>query len=145
MLKRTQDTAVAGKRPIATPTLDSELDRFLHAPIGEANNEVPLIALSALARRHFDPWDEAADLARMSTESVVVKLAAVIASATAGASANRDSAANAARLNALLPQASGFGISRYDPSPKRPASDLSTLVIYLIVGGLIIASALLGH
>jgi hypothetical protein len=127
MLKRTQDTAVAGKRPI-----------------GEANNEVPLIALSALARRHFDPWDEAADLARMPRESVVVKLAAVIASATA-ASANGDSAANAARLNALLPQASGFGIPRYDPSPKRTAPDFSTLVIYLIVGGLIIASALLGH
>jgi len=43
-----------------------------------------------------------------------------------------------------IPDRAGFGIPRYDPSPKGTAPDLSTLVIYLIVGGLIIASALLG-
>ena len=46
--------------------LGSEFDDFLFAPIGEERNGMPLSVVSALARSDLDPWQEAAQLARLA-------------------------------------------------------------------------------
>jgi hypothetical protein len=43
----------------------SELEDFLHAPIGMEKDEMPLSVLSALARLGLDPWKEAAELSEL--------------------------------------------------------------------------------
>jgi hypothetical protein len=140
-LKLTQDTTVAARRTFVTPTPGSEFDKFLYAPIGETNDEMPLSVLSAFARQNVDPWAKAAELSLLPRESAIEKLAALIVLVTSGVSASGDPAAGAARLIALLPQA-GFGLSRYQSLPSGAPRDLMPTIIYLIVGGLIIASAL---
>lgn len=141
-LKPTQDTAVAVRRTIVTPAPGSEFDKFLYAPIGETHDEMPLSVLSAFARQNVDPWAKAAELSLLPRESAIEKLAALIVLVTSGVSASGDPAARAAHLIALLPRAAGFGLPRYQPSPNGAPRDLMTITIYLIVGGLIIASAL---
>jgi hypothetical protein len=125
--------------------LGSEFDNFLYAPIGEANDEMPFSVLSALARQNVDPWEEAAELAQLSTESAIVRLTSVITSATAGLSARSDATANAARLVALLPRSAGINIPWYDKSPNPAPRNFAPIIIYIIVGALIIVSALLGN
>jgi hypothetical protein len=83
--------------------LTSEFDDFLFAPIGEGRNDVPLSVLSALARLGIDPWEEAAELARVSREIATQRLASLIAALPDGPSAHLDSGRIAARLISLLP------------------------------------------
>lgn len=82
---------------------NSELGRFLYAPIGEEENGMVLTALSALARLGVDPWQEAASLTRLPTEAATDRLELVIAGLPNGRWAKSDAATIAARLIALLP------------------------------------------
>ena len=43
-----------------------DFDEFLYAPIGADASGNPVTLLSALARLDMDPWEEAANLARLS-------------------------------------------------------------------------------
>ena len=81
----------------------SEFDNFLFATIGEDRNEMPLSVLSALARLDIDPWQEAAELARVPAETATQRLALSIAALPDGPSAHLDPGMIAARLIALLP------------------------------------------
>ncbi|MDF2117845.1 hypothetical protein PY365_19885 [Roseiarcaceae bacterium H3SJ34-1] len=47
----------------------SKFDDFLFAPVGEDRNGMIVSLLSALARLDIDPWEEAAELARLPTEA----------------------------------------------------------------------------
>jgi hypothetical protein len=84
--------------------LGSEFDKFLFAPIGEDRNEMPLSVLSALARLDIDPWQEAAELARLPRETATQRLASSIAALRDGPSAFLEHGPIAARLIALLPR-----------------------------------------
>lgn len=91
--------------------LRSEFDAFLFAPIGEDNNNgMQLSVLSALARQDVDPWEEAARLACLPSETAAQKLASLIAELPGGRSGPLDPAMIAARLVALLPRKVGSGI-----------------------------------
>jgi hypothetical protein len=70
--------------------LGSEFDVFLFAPIGEDRNGMLLSVLSALARLHVDPWQEAAKLARLPREAATQRLASLIAALPDGPSAHLD-------------------------------------------------------
>lgn len=83
--------------------LGSEFDAFLFAPIGESGNGMPLTVLSALARQNVDPWQEAANLARLPREAATQRLTSWLAALSGGLSADRESGTIAARLIALLP------------------------------------------
>jgi hypothetical protein len=98
-------------------TLASEFDDFLFAPIGESRNDVPLSVLSALARLDIDPWQEAAELARVSRETATQRLASLIAAIPDGPSAQLDPRRIAARLIALLPGQPGSEISERGALP----------------------------
>jgi len=92
----------------------SPFDDFLYAPIDEDGNGM-LSVLSALTQLDFDPWQEAAELARLSADKATRRLAGLIASLPVSGSAPRDAGKIAARLVALLPR----GASINSPIPAR--------------------------
>ena len=102
--------SIAGRNPAVemtrTPSisvLGSEFDDFLFAPIGEDRNDTPLSVLSALARLDIDPWQEAAELARLPQETATQRLASSIAALPDGPSALLEPETISTRLIALLP------------------------------------------
>ena len=64
---------------------------------------MPLSVLSALARLGLDPWQEAAELARLPPDTATQRLVASIAAFSDGLSVHLEIRALAARLIALLP------------------------------------------
>ncbi|MFZ0425571.1 MAG: hypothetical protein WAL80_22060 [Xanthobacteraceae bacterium] len=90
-------------RSAAVSALGSEFNDFLFAPIGEDRNDMPLSVLSALARLGLDPWQEAAELARLPPETATQRLVASIAALSDGLTVHLDIRTIAARLIALLP------------------------------------------
>ena len=143
-IKGNKNSCTGIRHSAATSALGSEFDTFLYAPVGEVNDEMPFSVLSALARQNVDPWEEAAELAQLSKESAIVRLTSMISSVTPGQSTRSDPAANAARLVALLPPSAGSNIPSHDKSPDRLPRNVMPIIIYLIVGALIVGSALLG-
>jgi hypothetical protein len=77
--------------------------------MGEDRNGAPLSVVSALARLNVDPWEEAAELARLPVDAATQKLTSLIAALPVGSSAHADPGAMARRLVALL---------RSQPAPK---------------------------
>ena len=55
-----------------------EFSEFLYATVGADSSGNPVTLLSALARLDVDPWEEAANLARLSIESATHRLAALL-------------------------------------------------------------------
>jgi len=90
--------------------LRSEFDDFLFSRIGKDKNDTPLNVLSALARSGIDPWQEAAELARLPRETATQRLASSIAALPDRPSAYLEHEATAARLIALLPPKTGSEI-----------------------------------
>jgi hypothetical protein len=142
---RDQDSQVRTKRLIAIPPLRPEFDNFLYAPVGEPTDGMPLSVLSALARQNLDPWEEAAKLTRLSRESAIARLTAMIFTEPGDASPAHSSAANAARLIALLPCIDRFSIPAFGKSPGGRPRYILPIVFYLIVGAILLASALFGN
>lgn len=142
-LNKDRDSEGRTKRPAAIPPLHPEFDDFLYAPIGEFNDEMSFSVLSAFARQNLDPWEEAAKLTQLSRESAIVRLTSMISSEALGPSAP-PSPVTAARLVALLPPSDGFNIPFFDRSPSGAPRNFSPIIFYLIVGAIILASALLG-
>jgi len=85
-----------------TATLRTDLNEFLFAPVGEDAAGNPLTLLTVLARLDIDPWDEAADLARLSRESAVKKLVVRLEALPNALLPPADNTALATRLIALL-------------------------------------------
>ncbi|MEP7063011.1 MAG: hypothetical protein ABI881_11490 [Betaproteobacteria bacterium] len=87
-------------------TFNPEFDGFLMATIGgDSNNSgMQLSVLSALARLDVDPWQEAAELSRLPSETAIRKLTSLIAALPNGPSTRLDAGTIAARLIPLLPR-----------------------------------------
>jgi hypothetical protein len=83
--------------------INSELNGFLFAPIGEEENGTQLTVLSALSRLALDPWGEAARLSDLPKEMAVTALAATITRLPTGRWEPSDIRVIAARLVQLLP------------------------------------------
>ena len=95
-------------RSISVSQLGTEFNAFLFAPVGEDRNGMPLSVLSALARQNVDPWQEAAELARLPEELSVRRLTALIGVLPEGPTPRQNPKTTAARLIALLPRVTGF-------------------------------------
>jgi hypothetical protein len=115
----------------------SEFDSFLFAPVGESDSGTPITVLSALARLDFDPWQEAAELARLPKDVARGKLAKIVAAIPGLSADRRQPGSIAARLVALLPGSASAtmpetvaGVPVARPGTKRP---LNFLVMWAIV------------
>src|SRR5476649_2260693 len=78
-------------------------DAFLFAPVGDDKNGMQLSVLSALARLDVDPWQEAADLARLPRSTAIERLASLVAALPGRPASQLDPGTIAVRLIALLP------------------------------------------
>jgi hypothetical protein len=142
--KKIQDPEMRAKRVARIRALGSEFDAFLYAPIGKPDDDMSPSVLSVLARQNIDAWEEAATLTQLSRASATVRLASIISPMTTGPS-EPATAATAARLIALLPQPGVFNMSHFEKSPAGSPRNFTPIIIYIIMGVLIIATALLGY
>ena len=86
-----------------------EFNDFLYAPIVPEKSEMPLSVLSALSRLDVDPWQEAAELSELPTDTATQRLVSLLARLPGGRWAQADSWAIADRLIGLLPRGSSKG------------------------------------
>jgi hypothetical protein len=98
-------------RPVAEPSLKSEFNAFLFAPIGflfapigKNSNGMQVSVLSGLAQSELDPWAEAAELALLPGNSAIERLALLIGKMPDKGWAYPEPVAVATRLIALLPK-----------------------------------------
>ena len=91
--------------------LGPEFNDFLFAPIGQAENGMPLSVLSAMARLDVDPWQEAAELAQLSRNAAAVRLATLIAELPNGPLPHQEPGVIATRLLTLLPRVRSSPVS----------------------------------
>jgi len=96
------------------PLIGAEFDKFLGAPIGDGQNGTPLTVLSALARLNVDPWQEAASLARMTTDAAATRLTALITALPDAPTKDVPVMTIAAGLVTLLPKAARFTVGPSD-------------------------------
>ena len=113
--------------------LGSEFDNFLFAPIVEDRNGMLLSVLSALARLDVDPWQEAAELARLPREAATKRLTLLIAALPGGPSTHQDPGTIAGRLIALLPRRPRSDISSRDTLPGASAVANSRILTFVII------------
>jgi hypothetical protein len=91
-------------RPVVEPSLKSEFNAFLFAPIGKNSDGMQVSVLSGLAQSELDPWAEATELALLPARSAVERLAFLIGKMPNKGWAYPNPAAVAPRLIALLPK-----------------------------------------
>jgi hypothetical protein len=121
--------------PVSLLNAQSEFDSFLFAPIGEDRKGTVVSVLSAFARLGFDPWQQAADIARLPREVAKTKLAAMIATLPGMSSSPAEPAVVASRLVALLPDPARPLAASRDAwlGADQPVDRLSPRFILLIV------------
>ena len=99
--------------PAQFSLLNSELNDFLFALVGEEQNGMPLSVVSALTRLGVDPWEEGARLAVMPKTLAAEALAPMIARLSSAPTRERDNLAIAQQLVRLLP------IQEHRTEPRR--------------------------
>jgi len=82
--------------------LRKDFDEFLFAPAGQDPDGMPVTLLTVLARLGVDPWEEAADLAHLSRETALQRLAARLEAMPNGPASAADTVNVATRLISLL-------------------------------------------
>ena len=105
--------------------LRKDFDEFLFAPVGVDASGMPLTLLSLLARLGIDPWEEAAELAHLSREPAMQRLASRLEAMPNGPASAADTVNIATRLIALLhraplPKAALPEVRSHRRRPRRP-------------------------
>jgi hypothetical protein len=120
----------------------SEFNAFLFASVGHDGNDQQLSVLSALARADVDPWQEAAELARMPGETATERLVSLIATVPGGLSTHPDPGTVAARLIALLPRKIHHPVTKKLAGTKlkggSPALIWGVFLVFLALGAVFI-------
>jgi len=133
-----------------TEPLRTDLNDFLFSPIANDASGMHLTVLSVLARSGVDPWDEAAKLAALSSESATQKIVQLLAQVPNGPTPGDQTASMAARLVAQLhspsaprlkPVTSSGTTSRgeelpplsFSALPARVKSTLYVLVVLIVI------------
>jgi hypothetical protein len=104
-----------------TAMLRKDFDEFLFASVGNDANGNPLTLLTVLARLGVDPWEEAADLAHLSREPAMQRLASRLEAMPNGPATAADTVSIATRLIAVLHRAP----SRKAALPEAPRPESS--------------------
>jgi hypothetical protein len=109
-----------------------EFDAFVYASIGEERNGMLLSVLSALARLDVDPWDEAAELTKMSPGAASQRLTSLIGSLPDKPSTLPEPLTIANRLVALLPRGAPLFVGP-DPATIRVGAAPTARDRYLVL------------
>ena len=123
-----------------TAPLRTDFDSFLFASVGDDANGQPLTLLTVLARLGVDPWEEAADLASLSSETAMQRLAARLESMPNGPASPEDTVNVASRLIKLLHRVPAPTPVRQARLPETPlhvkvvkqAKEIDPAIYYLI-------------
>lgn len=117
--------------------LRKDFDEFLFAPVGKDANGMPVTLLTVLARLGVDPWEEAADLAHLSREPAMQRLASRLEAMPNATGSAADTVNIAARLIALLHRAPARKVASPEAPHTARAAKLLTRVspaIYWLIG-----------
>jgi hypothetical protein len=117
----------------STTSLGLAYNAFLYATIHDEAGATPLSTVSALARLDIDPWEEAAELARLPRESATERLAGLLARLPGGQSGFADTETTAIRLVGLLPGRTGETWVLPERTPGAAAAFKLTLVATALV------------
>lgn len=114
--------------------LRKDFDEFLFAPVGQDFDGSPLTLATGLARLGFDPWEEAAELAKMAQEPAMQRLASRLEAMPNRTASVEDTVNATIRLFALLhrsvPQKAPLRVP--PPStPARPSQPVNVAVYWL--------------
>jgi hypothetical protein len=135
-----KDLMVEMTPSVSIPQLGSEFDDFLFAPVGGDVNGMTVSVLSALARLDVDPWQEAANLARLPGATAIERLTSLLMVLPGGISANPDPRTIAARLIALLPRRTGRAIASRETRPNTSRmTNFPTVARMVVINVLIVA------
>jgi len=121
--------------PARFSLLQSDLNDFLFASVGDEQNGMALNVISALTRLGIDPWEEAARLAALPKALAAEALAPMIARLPVGRPLPSDSVAISHRLVQLLPmygQAAPSTRQRLTVNDKRYFSVMLLLVCFAL-------------
>lgn len=117
--------------------LRKDFDDFLFAPVGIDSDGTPVTLLTVLARLGVDPWEEAAELAHLSREPAMQRLASRLEAMPNGPATAADTVSIATRLIALLHRApprkeplSGV----HEPPGTTSVSKGRSLAFYWLIG-----------
>lgn len=125
----------------------TDYDRFLYAYVGEDRNGSGVTVVSALARLGFDPWKEAAELAKLGQKAAQTRLEARLLKLQDVPALSLDHTSVAIKLILLLPRCST------EKAPKlirpatlnRPRVSTSWIFAVLIVGLVLLRVYFLAH
>jgi len=116
-----------------TAMLRKDFDEFLFAPVGQDFDGTPLTLATGLARLGFDPWEEAAELAKMAQEPAMQRLASRLEAMPNRSASVEDTVNATVRLFALLhrsvPQKSPLRVPL--PTPARESKPVNVAVYWL--------------
>ena len=122
--------------------LDTSLNDFLFATIGEEQSGMRLSVASALARRGFDPWTEAIRLAGLPRAKASEALAALIAAVPSAGWKPSEAPSIATRLSLLLP-ASGAPMpapgAKFSIHRAKAARRLLWLFYVIVIGAALLS------
>ncbi len=127
----------------------SALNPFLFADVGTQDGTGELTIASLFGRGGYDPWEEAARLARLPSGAAVASLAAIIAGAPSVLCSLPEATVMAERLVALLPaRSAGDVLVRVRrvpllPSVRLPFGWLATVALGLGVAVVLVAAWML--
>jgi len=114
----------------STTSLGLAYNPFLFASFGDAHAAGPISTVSALARLDIDPWQEAAELARLSKGVAIQRLALLLARLPGWSDAIPESQMAATRLIGLLPGHAGeVGAVSGQPNRLRAAASPTFVAI----------------
>jgi hypothetical protein len=126
-------------RSSARPGLESTYNAFLYAAVGEDKHGAPLTVLTALARQNVDPWDAAADLTKLPSETALRNLQSLLAALPGQTATIAEQAKVVSHLMALLPR----GVSVFTEPQKAwcplGSQDFSAFVKKVWLGTIYIA------
>jgi hypothetical protein len=125
-------------RPPFFALTDSDLNRFLLAPIGEELSGMTLSVFSGFARLDLDPWDEAERLAGLPAWKATEALASAIGRMS-GCWLPAEARRIAERLVPLLPHARSAPVRA---TPVSRQSQVQAWLIWLLVAALVVAATL---
>jgi hypothetical protein len=86
------------------PLLESTYNAFLYTAVGEDKHGAPLTVLTALARQNVDPWDAAANLAKLPNDTATHNLQSLLAGLFGQTATTAEQSKVVSQLMALLPR-----------------------------------------